>query len=114
MFEFIPNKLSSREAFPIIDEFYDGWFTARNISWDDVLNYYPDAEMWDRATLFSGLLWMYYNYPIDFIAGSADKIPGAKLYRKTNFLRVACFLVKSGMNESKVMSILDQLINSNL
>ena len=114
MFEFIPNKLSSQEAFPIIDEFYDGWFTARKLSWNDVLTYFPGADDWDRATLFSGLLWMYYNYPIDFMAGRADKIPGAKLYRRLNFQKVACFLVQSGMNKSVVQSILEKLAESNM
>lgn len=114
MFEFIPNKLSSKEAFSIVDEFYDGWFTSRNIGWNDVLTYFPGADNWDRATLFSGLLWMYYNYPIDFISAREDKIPGVKLYRQGNFHRVACFLVQSGMNKSVVESILTTMAESNM
>lgn len=114
MFEFVPNNLSSREAFPIIDEFYDGWFKSQNISFDDVLEYYPGADSWDRATLFTGLLWMYYNYPIDYLARKDDRVPGAKLYRKTNFWRVVCFLIQSSMNESVTLSIIDALIDSNL
>jgi hypothetical protein len=113
MFEFIPNNLSSREAFAIIDEFYDGWFDSQNITFDDVLKYYPGADNWDRGTLFSGLLWMYYNYPMDYLA-KMGKVPGAKLFRKANFWRVVCFLVQSNMNEPVTLSVLNTLIDSNL
>jgi len=114
MFEFIPNDLSAEKAFLIIDEFYEGWFSSRKITFDTILKYYPGSDKWDRATLFSGLLWMYYNYPIDFMAARINKIPAARLYRKFNFLRIECFLLNSGMNKSKISKILNNLVDSNL
>lgn len=142
MFEFIPNKLKSREAFPIIDEFYEGWFTSRKIGFDDtatfedqfkgelgedierdtgpaltIVEYFPGSEDWDRATLFAGLLWLYYNYPLDFLYTMDFKpsgIPGAKLYRILNFYRVACFLIQSGMDDKTVREILSELLDSNI
>jgi len=113
MFEFIPKKLSSHEAFPLIDRFYDGWFTARNLGWGNVMKYFPGADRWDRETLFSGLLWMYYNYPIDFVASDAARAPGAKVFRKANFWRVACFLVNSELTKNEARNILTKLIDSN-
>jgi len=92
MFEFISKRASSKEAFEKINNFYDGWFTSRGLTYNDVLDYFPNADDFDRDTLFSGMLWMYYNYPMDYLYKKNKNISGHTLYRRANLMRITCFL----------------------
>ena len=111
MFEFVSSKLSSRKVFPVMDKFYNGWFTARNIDFDNVLEYFPDAETWDKTTLFAGLLWMYYNYPMDYLEAIEKRKLGQKVFRKTNLVRVGCFLHNAVDNSDQILT---DILASNL
>lgn len=92
MYEFISDSLDSQQVFEKIDRFYDGWFTARSINWNKFLTTFPRSFTWTRDEIFPAMLWMYYNYPIDYLAAQSSNVPAIKNYRRANLIRIACFL----------------------
>jgi hypothetical protein len=109
MFDFISDNTNLTQKFKQIDTFYDGWFTERKITLDDVKDYFPNISKWDKETFFTGMLWLYYNYPIDFLYKQNIKIPGVKMFRKGNLARVACFLKESNLSSESQLNIMKKI-----
>jgi hypothetical protein len=107
MYKFISDSLDSQQVFEKIDRFYDGWFTARSINWKDFLEIFPSAFSWTKDEMFPAMLWVYYNYPIDYLATKSNNVPAIKNYRRSNLIRIACFL-KSAKVENPI-NILKEL-----
>lgn len=101
MYEFISDSLDSRQVFNKIDSFYDGWFTSRKIDWKDFLEIFPRAFSWTKDEIFPAMLWMYYNYPVDYLVTKNTSVPRIKNYRRSNLIRIACFL-KSAKVDSPI------------
>lgn len=107
MYEFISDSLDSQQVFEKIDRFYDGWFTERKISWNAFLTTFPRSFTWTRDEIFPAMLWMYYNYPIDYLATQSSNVPAIKNYRRANLIRIACFLKSAKVEDP--LAILKEL-----
>lgn len=115
MFEFISNSKTLKQKYNKINTFFDGWFTSpEKPSLKDIEEYFPTISTWDGATLFSAMLWVYYNFPIDFLYKKNPNISGIKLYRKGNLARVACFIANSELSFEKQMEIMQNLIENTI
>lgn len=109
----IPKKISLVEAYNHIDSMFLKWFSKIGITVEDVFDYYPNVITFDNDELLVGMLWIYYNYPIDWIATRLPNIPNRRQFRQVTLVRIVCFLRESGSEDAHIRRILHKLLEVN-
>lgn len=100
----IPNNITLDKAYENIDYMFSKWFSKRKITFNDVKQYYDNIETFKPIDLLAGMLWMYYNKPIDVLVNAFPRIKGQKQFKKANLTFVNCFLKEAKVvNREKIL-----------
>jgi len=108
----ISEKLDLYETYKVVDQMFHDWFSEYS-SIDDTFHYFSEMGDWTSIDLFSGMLWIFFNFPMHFLLDRNADILGAKLYFSLNLVKIVCILEEAGYSNRKIQSILKKLLVDN-
>jgi hypothetical protein len=111
----IPEKLNLKESYDYVDKMFNGWFSKHYITLESVktytfnialTKYFKNLTKFTSFQVLVGMLWMYYNYPIDWVCFHDDTISDKTLIYENNLYKLVCFL--------RILKISDTEIEKNI
>lgn len=110
---FISEKLTLKQSYDYINKMFDSWWINNDVSIDDLLAYCPNINTFTTDEILFLMIWLYYNFPIDWmVKHSQAPVKEKRTTRKVNLLKVLCFMRKAGLDEEEVGRALRHLLKS--
>jgi len=92
---FIPNK-SLKHTFKYVDTMFNNWFTRHGHTFSSVAGYFVDFSTFTSDQVLLGMMWMYYNYPIDWLLfNNQSGNYNQNDWYIINIYKLVCFVKKS-------------------
>lgn len=107
---FIPQKLNLKQAYKYIDNMFGNWYSKSFVTLDKIIYYYPNIVNFSSDEILYGMLWMYYNYIIDWLDFKyVGKLGDTSEIRFINLFYLKCFLQQSKKTDDEIRKIITTL-----
>lgn len=102
----IPKDLDLKQTYSYVDKMFNNWFSSHYITFKPLTTltfnialteYFPNLSEFNSDQVLLGMLWMYYNYPIDWLHFHDSTIDRLPVY-EINLQKLICFLEESGVS----------------
>lgn len=107
---FIPEKLNLKQAYKYIDNMFQNWFSKSYVTLDKIIFYFPNITQFSSDEIMYGMMWMYYNYIIDWLDFKyVGRLGDTSEIRLLNLLQIKCFLKAAKKSDEEIRKIITTL-----
>lgn len=109
---YIPNDKSLKHTFKYVDTMFGNWFSNHGYTFSQqptgpkdfsmpFAGYFGNVASFTPDQVLTGMLLMYYNYPINWLGFNDANTQGSSLWYQMSLYKIICFLKKSKMPNIK-------------